>query len=124
MVAAVGVSSSRFEERCAMKTRTPSRLLPLAAAISRLRWSWAASLLIPGLAQAGPQGGTVAAGAAAIAASGTTTRIDQTTASAIVNWQSFSVAGDEFVVFNQPSASAAILNRVVGGAPSDIFGSL
>lgn len=50
--------------------------------------------------------------------------VDQTSAQAIVNWQNFSVAAGNQVIFNQPDASSAILNRVVGGNPSLIAGSI
>ena len=68
-------------------------------------------LLWPALALADPSGGSVVAGAAAISTPvDGTTQIDQSSASAIINWQEFSVGADEFVIFNQPSSSALVLN--------------
>lgn len=101
-------------------------LRPLAAALHAQRWSLAlASAVIPGLAFAAPSGGQVVAGQASI---GTPTPgntvIDQTSHSAVINWQQFSVGSSEYVVFNQPSASATMLNRVVGGSPSEILGNI
>jgi filamentous hemagglutinin family protein len=76
-------------------------------------------------AQTLPSGGSVAAGAAAIASpSARTLNINQTTNQAIVNWQSFSVGQGGTVNFNQPSASSAILNRVTGATPSSIAGTI
>ncbi|HOW43421.1 MAG TPA: filamentous hemagglutinin N-terminal domain-containing protein [Candidatus Omnitrophota bacterium] len=42
----------------------------------------------------------------------------------IVDYNSFNIAAQEAVRFAQPSASAVALNRVVGGDPSSILGSL
>jgi len=42
----------------------------------------------------------------------------------IVNYNSFNIAQAEAVRFNQPSASAVALNRVTGGDPSAILGTL
>ena len=82
-------------------------------------------LLWPALALADPSGGSVVAGAAAISTPvDGTTQIDQSSASAIINWQEFSVGADEFVIFNQPSSSALVLNRVIGGMGSEILGQL
>jgi filamentous hemagglutinin family protein len=73
---------------------------------------------------AGPTGGTVTAGTATINQSGAVTNIDQSTTKAIIDWQSFSIAKQETVNFNQPSASAATLNRVTGNERSVISGAL
>jgi filamentous hemagglutinin family protein len=84
-----------------------------------------AAALAPGFALANPSGGQIVAGQVSIsnpAANGTL--VNQTSQSAIVNWQQFNVAGNEYVQFVQPSSSAVILNRVIGGAPSEIFGSM
>ncbi len=82
-------------------------------------------LAAPGVALAGPTGGTVVSGDIHITnPDAVTTIIDQATHSGIVNWQTFSIASDEYVRFNLPSVSAAILNRVLGGSPSEILGQL
>lgn len=101
-------------------------LTPIARALrQRGAWLGAASLAVPSLAMAGPSGGQVVGGHAEInAPNGTTTTIDQSTHSAVINWQTFSIGGEEYVVFNQPSSSSVALNRVLGGAPSEIFGHL
>jgi filamentous hemagglutinin family protein len=83
------------------------------------------ALVAPGLALAAPQGGQVVGGVAAISSPDhVTTLIQQSSQSAVIQWQDFSVGGDEYVIFQQPNASAAILNRVIGGNPSAILGQL
>ena len=78
-----------------------------------------------GTASANPQGGQVVGGQATIVntAPGTLT-IDQTTAKAAIDWQSFNIAPNETTQFVQPSASAIALNRVQAGDPSVIAGKL
>ncbi|MCZ8016035.1 MAG: filamentous hemagglutinin N-terminal domain-containing protein [Limnobacter sp.] len=59
--------------------------------------------------------------------SGSTTTVTQSvTASnrALANWDDFSIAGNESVVFEQPNSNSVILNRVLGSNPSEIFGRL
>ncbi|PPE75324.1 hypothetical protein C3942_00005, partial [Solimonas fluminis] len=101
------------------------KLRPLSSPALRRFYGIAAGALTPGLALAAPAGGSVVGGQATIgtpAPGGTV--INQTSQNAIINWQQFSVGGNEFVLFNQPNASAAVLNRVVGGLPSEILGNL
>src|SRR5579862_7937634 len=106
-----------------IKTSALINRLPIPAAIAR-RFA-VASLLAPGLALAGPTGGVVVGGSATIShPSSTGTVITENSSSAIINWQQFNVAGNEYVQFVQPSASSVILNRIIGGSPSQIFGSL
>ena len=76
------------------------------------------------IGHAAPTGGVVTTGSAAISSSGTTTNINQSTQKASINWQGFSIASNETVNFNQPSASSITLNRVVGNETSVIEGAL
>src|SRR5690349_19285277 len=71
-----------------------------------------------------PSGGSVAAGSANISTSGSNMQITQSTNSAILNWQSFSIGSSAAVNFTQPSSSAIALNRVLGNNPTEIFGRL
>ncbi|MBN8968875.1 MAG: filamentous hemagglutinin N-terminal domain-containing protein [Rhizobiales bacterium] len=73
---------------------------------------------------AGPVGGTVVDGAAAISQAGTATNINQPTNKAIINWQGFSVGANESVNFYQPGASSVTLNRVIGNETSVINGAI
>ena len=71
-----------------------------------------------------PTGGAVVVGSATIGSSGPTLTINQSTQNAIINWQQFSIANGELTKFLVPSASSATLNRVLGGNPSAIYGTL
>jgi filamentous hemagglutinin family protein len=73
---------------------------------------------------ASPSGGTVTSGTANISQNGTVTNINQSTQKASINWQNFSIAGNETVNFNQPSSSSITLNRVIGNERSVIDGTL
>ncbi|MBI5119891.1 MAG: filamentous hemagglutinin N-terminal domain-containing protein [Rhodospirillales bacterium] len=77
------------------------------------------------VALAGPQGGTVVDGQATITQpTPKSTVINQQSAKAVINWQSFNIPADEQVTFKQPSSSAIALNRVTGGDPSQLLGKL
>ena len=72
-----------------------------------------------------PTGSSVAAGSASVAQpSSTSLAITQSSQSAVVNWQSFSIGQGYSVNIVQPNASSALLNRVTGNTPSSIAGSL
>lgn len=75
-------------------------------------------------AVANPQGGVVAAGNASISAAGPILTIQQASNRAVINWQGFSIGANEATRFLQPSAAAAVLNRVTGGNPSQLLGQL
>lgn len=77
---------------------------------------------VPGLAN--PAGGTVVAGSATIATAPKTVTVDQTSNRAIINWQGFSIGPGQTTIFQQPSSTAAVLNRVTSSDPSEIYGSL
>lgn len=57
---------------------------------------------------------TVSGGVTVESTTPTSMTIRQTTAGAIINWQSFNIAANHLVEFIQPSANAIALNRVVG----------
>jgi filamentous hemagglutinin family protein len=69
-----------------------------------------------------PTQGQVVGGVATITQSGTAMTIQQSTARAAIDWDSFNVGRDASVIFQQPNQSAVILNRVVGANPSEILG--
>lgn len=83
----------------------------------------AAGLFSPAL-NAAPNGAEVRAGEARIEQVGTLTRIDQTSARAIIDWRGFDVGAAEQVRFNQPSPQSATLNRVTGAQQSRIDGQI
>jgi len=83
------------------------------------------ALLAVGGAQANPQGGTVVGGQATITQPApNNVTVKQQSSKAIINWRSFSVGGQESVLFKQPSSSSVALNRVTGNDLSTIAGSL
>jgi len=84
----------------------------------------AALALMAPLAYAAPGGGQITAGTGAIAQTGVSTTITQQSQHLAIDWQSFGIAANEAVRFNQPNAAAIALNRVLGQDPSQIFGSL
>lgn len=101
---------------------TTPRLTPIALALRRAAL---ASLLAPAAASGGPSGAEIVHGQVNLTSPDPGALvIDQQSDAAIINWQSFSIGADEYVVFNQPSASAAVLNRVIGQLPSEILGDL
>lgn len=72
-----------------------------------------------------PSGGVVTAGSATISQTGSSMRVDQTSARAVIDWRSFNVGSDAAVRFQQPSTSAIVLNRVgADGGRSVIDGRL
>jgi len=75
---------------------------------------------------AGPAGGTVVGGSATITGQGSSSvTINQSSGSAVINWNTFNIGVGESVRFNQPSSSSIALNRVTGGlGPSEILGTL
>ena len=83
------------------------------------------ALAHPGTALAGPTGGQVVAGSGTIARPDVnTTLIQQQSQSLAIDWTGFDVASHEQVRFQQPSALAAVLNRIFNELPSQIHGSI
>jgi filamentous hemagglutinin family protein len=87
--------------------------------LSPLAWACVAAM-----AQSLPTGGVIVQGAGKVSTTGNAMVIDQSTNRMVADWQSFSIGAGNSVRFNQPSSSSVALNRVVGGDPSQIFGSL
>ncbi|MBY0579193.1 MAG: filamentous hemagglutinin family protein [Burkholderiales bacterium] len=75
-------------------------------------------------APAGQQGFVQAGVVNAPVTSGNTYTITQKSPTAILNWQSFNIDKGYSVNFNQPSATASVLNRIWSGNPSIIAGQL
>jgi filamentous hemagglutinin family protein len=71
-----------------------------------------------------PTGGTVTQGSATINSSGSTLNINQSTANALINWQSFNIGLGETVNFNQPSAQSITFNQINDANPSQLLGNL
>ncbi len=109
----------------AVAKKSSAKITPIASVF--LAMIFAAPLQIAcaqNNARALPTGGNVVAGNATITQSNLQMNINQTSQRAIVNWDSFNVGKDATVTFNQPNASAVILNRVTGASASVIDGAV
>ena len=76
---------------------------------------------------ANPSGGTVVVGTGSATFDSSvpnTLTVNQTSAKVVIEWPTFSIAKGETTQFVQPSSSSVALNRVTGGSPSDIYGTL
>ncbi|WP_331457857.1 two-partner secretion domain-containing protein [Burkholderia sp. TSV86] len=69
-----------------------------------------------------PAGGAFVSGAGAIFGGGTSLTINQRSARGVIDWRSFSIGSGRSVTIN--NGAGATLNRVTGGDPSVILGSL
>jgi filamentous hemagglutinin family protein len=93
------------------------------------RTSGAVMLLLAGLVcqpqvKANPTGGTVAQGAATIMAAGSQVTINQSSANAFINWQSFNIGIGQTTTFVQPSASSVTWNYISDPSASSINGNI
>lgn len=84
----------------------------------------AIALLASAATNAAPQVGVVSGGSATIGVLGTTTTVTQVSDRAVIDWRAFDIAAGETVRFVQPSAGAAVLNRVTGPQFSSLQGTL
>lgn len=91
--------------------------------IARSAIALAVASTLAGPALANPNGATVVSGSATISSAGNTLTITNTP-NAIINWQDFSIGVNETTRFIQQSATSAVLNRITGGNPSQILGTL
>ena len=71
-----------------------------------------------------PTGAQIVRGQVVINTTGKVMDVNQQSSKAIVNWQSFDIGHGYEVNVNQPSARAAMLARVIGANPSEIYGKL
>ncbi len=90
-------------------------------AVALLVFGQAAAQPAPG---ARPMGGQVVGGAASIGQTAAQTTVNQASQRAAIDWRSFDVGRDHTVQFNQPGATAIVLNRVTGPDPSAIAGRI
>jgi filamentous hemagglutinin len=66
----------------------------------------------------------VSSGTATATQVGNTLTVNQTSNSALLNWQKFNISANGTVNFVQPSAKALAVNRIFQADPSKIFGAL
>ncbi|HEY1787136.1 MAG TPA: filamentous hemagglutinin N-terminal domain-containing protein, partial [Verrucomicrobiae bacterium] len=76
-----------------------------------------------------PTGGTVSQGSATFSTSTSSSgitqyNINQTSANAFINWQSFNVGANTMVNFNQPTAQSVTFNQINQGNASQILGDI
>ncbi|MHB8386792.1 two-partner secretion domain-containing protein, partial [Metallibacterium sp.] len=128
-------SASRKPARCTQAARNPRTTLPRRKLLS-LSVSFAAvvagtflfcgsALAVPGLPPGTtPTGGVIVGGSGSISQSGDTTTINQSSGLLAINWNTFNVGANATVLFNQPSAAAIALNRILDQNPSLIFGHI
>ncbi|HLP09023.1 MAG TPA: YDG domain-containing protein [Opitutaceae bacterium] len=84
----------------------------------------AASSAVTAAPETLPTGGRITAGAGDITQSGNLLVIRQDTAKLVANWNTFAIGSAAVVQFHQPDSTAIALNRVTGGDPSQILGTL
>ena len=80
-------------------------------------------LLLARRAEANPTGLTVVSGAATAVAAGSQLNITASQ-NAVLDWTSFNIAGGERTIFNQPSSTSVVFNRITDQNPTQIYGSL
>ncbi|CAB3726922.1 two-partner secretion domain-containing protein [Paraburkholderia rhynchosiae] len=97
--------------------RALTALLPLAAAVL-----FCVASMDARAAGALPAGGRFVGGSGSVGGDGTTLTINQSSSRGVVDWNSFSIGGNNRVVF--ANNNGATLNRVTGGSPSAILGTL
>ncbi len=91
---------------------------------SFLAFSFLLFSVFPNSILALPQGEQVESGTATFDNTDAKTLVITPSDHAIINFNSFSIAANETVRFNQASSGSSVLARVTGGSSSDIFGSL
>ncbi|RKF43973.1 S-layer family protein [Paraburkholderia fungorum] len=113
-------------DRCFNESHCGTRAFSWAPSVLALVWGPALLLTsAAALAQTLPSGAKVVSGNVTVTQpNGQQLVVNQGSSNAIINWQSFSIGHGNSVTFVQPNASSVALNRVVGGSPSSIFGSL
>ncbi|WP_179401440.1 beta strand repeat-containing protein [Burkholderia guangdongensis] len=106
-----------------MKKPVSARSRHAGAIASAVAALFAASVATPSCAN--PTGAQVVSGSVSVSSPAAgQMNITQGTPNAIVNWNTFSIGANEAVTIAQPSASAALLNRVLGNDESVIAGRL
>ena len=103
------------------RSRLSIPLKALSAFLAAVMFFWPVA---PVMGRNLPSGWNVVKGQVMVTVNGKTMTVDQATAKAIVNWDSFDVGKGYTVDINQISTKAAMLARVVGANASEILGSL
>ncbi|WP_165189539.1 filamentous hemagglutinin N-terminal domain-containing protein [Caulobacter soli] len=113
-----------FPMTSAAQTSPSDRRTWLAASTALAGLAMSMTLGLSAQAQSLPSGGTVSAGQASFSGDANTLTINQASAFAAINWQSFNIGQGQSVTFVQPGSQSVALNRVLGADPSQILGAL
>ena len=97
------------------------RVSPLRVALRRLAATVVACFITGALAN--PTAPTVVNGVVSFNQAGNLLTVTNSNG-AVIHWNTFSIASGETTRFIQPSAASSVLNRVLGGDPSAIYGTL
>lgn len=101
------------------------RFFRFKTAVALVAIAWTASNFV---AFAAPAGGVAVVGQMSTTTQGNLTTITTQNGAGLnysaINWQSFSIPQGTSTYFQQPSASSAVINRVVTNTPSQLFGTL
>lgn len=119
---------SKHHRRPRAETARPTlKTLPLAVALCFVPSVWGADPppINPGTYSGLPQSGAVQSGEITHQLTANQLTVNQASARAVIHWDSFNIGAGKTVHFEQPNASAAVLNRVTGSANmSEIYGTL
>jgi filamentous hemagglutinin family protein len=105
------------------RPRLQRRLRPLALAAASLFALAGVGTPVGAAGPVLPGGMTIVQGQASQALAGNRLTVTNS-AGALLDWQQFNIGAGAAVHFAQPSAASKVLNRVVGGDPTSILGSL
>ncbi|MHB1077282.1 filamentous haemagglutinin family protein [Thiobacillus sp.] len=97
--------------------RSLARALCVGMALSTTVWAEPAPTALP-------TGAVVKHGTIGMAQSGNTLDINQASQAGIIHWNNFNIGSAATVNFNQPNATSATLNRIIGNEASVIQGAL
>lgn len=101
----------------------PAHRRPLAALVPIIVALWGSGILAtPAYGGALPDGGHFVAGSGSISGNANSLMINQTSGRGVIDWSHFSIGGGNRVTFE--NGSGVTLNRVTGGDPSVIYGTL
>ncbi|MDA8483379.1 filamentous hemagglutinin N-terminal domain-containing protein [Pseudomonas resinovorans] len=99
----------------------PARLKTLCLAMALIS-AGASGLAIANPAL--PQGDSVTSGSGSISQSGPDMTVQTATPRTVIDWHSFNVGPNNSISFRQPDGTSVTLNRVLGGDPSKIYGTI
>lgn len=114
----------KTRNHCSVQHGASVRRRPLAGLVPIVVALWGGALASTSAYAGGPlpSGGRFIAGSGSIGGTGTSLTINQTTSRGVIDWTQFSIGSGNRVTF--ANGNGATLNRVTGGDPSAIYGTL